>query len=45
VPGNPAKGFEDKTQEMAAKTWKGEWWKAGGGGTAWDAMADRKSVV
>ena len=39
VPGNPAKGFEDKAQEMAAKTWKGEWWKAGGGGTAWDSMA------
>jgi len=24
--------------EMAAKTWNGEWWKMGGGGTAWDAM-------
>ena len=23
---------------MAAKTWKGEWWKFGGGGTAWDGM-------
>ena len=39
VPGNPANGFENKTMEMAAKTWKGEWWKAGGGGTAWDSMA------
>ncbi len=39
VPGNPADGFEDKAQEMAAKTWTGEWWKYGGGGTAWDAMA------
>ena len=39
VPGNPANGFEDKAQEMAAKTWTGEWWKIGGGGTAWDAMA------
>lgn len=38
VPGNPANGFEDKTQEMAAKTWKGEWWKLGGGGTVWNAM-------
>ncbi len=38
VPGDPAKGFEDKTQEMAAKTWKGEWWKLGGGGTVWNAM-------
>jgi quinohemoprotein ethanol dehydrogenase len=25
--------------EEAAKTWTGEWWKFGGGGTAWDAMA------
>ena len=24
---------------MAAKTWTGEWWKMGGGGTVWDAMA------
>ena len=24
--------------EMAAKTWSGEWWKLGGGGTVWDAM-------
>jgi glucose dehydrogenase len=23
---------------MAAKTWHGEWWKLGGGGTPWDAM-------
>ena len=23
---------------MAAKTWTGEWWKLGGGGTAWDAI-------
>lgn len=39
VPGNPADGFEDDTQKMAAETWKGEWWKSGGGGTVWDAMA------
>ncbi len=32
VPGNPAKGFENKAMEMAAKTWTGEWWKYGGGG-------------
>ena len=24
---------------MAAKTWNGEWWKFGGGGTVWHAMA------
>jgi quinohemoprotein ethanol dehydrogenase len=39
VPGNPAEPFENKAMETAAKTWSGEWWKYGGGGTAWDAMA------
>ena len=39
VPGNPADGFENATMEMAAKTWTGEYWAAGGGGTAWDSMA------
>jgi alcohol dehydrogenase (cytochrome c)/quinohemoprotein ethanol dehydrogenase len=38
VPGDPSKGFEDKAQEAAAKTWSGEWWKYGGGGTVWDAI-------
>ncbi|MDQ8698415.1 PQQ-dependent dehydrogenase, methanol/ethanol family [Hyphomicrobium sp. LHD-15] len=38
VPGNPADGFEDKAQEMAAKTWTGEWWKIGGGGQTWNAF-------
>ncbi len=38
VPGNPADGFENKSMEMAAKTWHGEWWKSGGGGTVWNAM-------
>ena len=38
VPGDPAKGFENKSMEMAAKTWTGEWWKYGGGGTVWNAM-------
>jgi len=39
VPGNPADGFESPELEMAAKTWTGEWWKYGGGGTVWDSMA------
>jgi len=39
VPGDPSKPFESKSMEDAAKTWKGEWWKYGGGGTVWDAMA------
>jgi quinohemoprotein ethanol dehydrogenase len=38
VPGDPSKGFENKAMEMAAKTWTGEWWKNGGGGTVWNAM-------
>ncbi len=39
VPGDPSKPFESKAMEEASKTWTGEWWKYGGGGTAWDAMA------
>jgi quinohemoprotein ethanol dehydrogenase len=39
VPGDPAKPFEQPELVMAAKTWTGEWWKMGGGGTVWDAMA------
>ncbi len=38
VPGDPSKPFENKAMEMAAKTWRGEWWKWGGGGTVWDAI-------
>jgi quinohemoprotein ethanol dehydrogenase len=38
VPGDPKEGFEDAAQEMAAKTWTGEWWKWGGGGNVWNAM-------
>ena len=39
VPGNPADKFENPAMEKAAATWKGEWWKIGGGGTVWDGMA------
>ncbi|MEY2853745.1 MAG: Quinohemoprotein alcohol dehydrogenase precursor [Pseudomonadota bacterium] len=38
VPGNPAKGFEQPELEWAAKTWSGDWWKTGGGGTPWDGI-------
>ena len=38
VPGDPSKGFESKAMEAAAKTWSGEWWKVGGGGTAWEGI-------
>jgi quinohemoprotein ethanol dehydrogenase len=38
VPGDPSKPFESEAMRRAAATWSGEWWKAGGGGSAWDAM-------
>lgn len=43
VPGNPADGFEDEAQEMAAGTWSGEWWKYGGGGSVWNAITYDKA--
>ena len=39
VPGDPSLGFEQPELQLAAQTWNGEWWKLGGGGTVWDAMA------
>jgi quinohemoprotein ethanol dehydrogenase len=39
TPGDPSKGFENQAMEAAAKTWTGEWWKMGGGGSMWDGMA------
>jgi quinohemoprotein ethanol dehydrogenase len=41
VPGNPAKPFENKAMEMAAKTWDpaGKYWQAGGGGPVWNTIA------
>ena len=38
VPGDPSRGFESDALKQAAKTWKGKWWVAGGGGTAWDTI-------
>jgi quinohemoprotein ethanol dehydrogenase len=38
VPGDPSKPFESPILAKAAKTWTGEWWKLGGGGTVWDAI-------
>ena len=38
VPGDPAVDH-DETTRIASKTWKGEWWKQGGGGTAWNAFS------
>src|SRR5690242_14800803 len=38
VPGNPSLPFESKAMETAAKTWSGEFWKAGGGGNPWEGV-------
>jgi quinohemoprotein ethanol dehydrogenase len=42
VPGDPSKAPDgeasDSVMPMATKTWTGEWWKYGGGGTAWDSI-------
>ena len=41
VPGDPTQPYEQPELEWAAETWdpSAEYWKAGGGGTIWDAMA------
>jgi quinohemoprotein ethanol dehydrogenase len=39
VPGDPSKPFENPALERAAKTWAGEWWKYGGGGSVWDSLS------
>ncbi|HUQ13643.1 MAG TPA: PQQ-dependent dehydrogenase, methanol/ethanol family, partial [Novosphingobium sp.] len=38
VPGDPSQPFEGEHLEAAAKTWSGDWWKRGGGGTVWDSI-------
>ncbi|HEY1725298.1 MAG TPA: PQQ-dependent dehydrogenase, methanol/ethanol family [Steroidobacteraceae bacterium] len=39
IPGDPSKPFEAPILAKAAHTWSGQWWKFGGGGTTWDAIA------
>jgi quinohemoprotein ethanol dehydrogenase len=38
VPGSPQENAGDPTQEMAAKTWTGEYWKTGTGGGPWNGL-------
>jgi len=42
VPGNPADGPDgaasDSAMTIATKTWSGEWWRWGGGGTVWGGL-------
>ncbi|AUW60034.1 PQQ-dependent dehydrogenase, methanol/ethanol family [Sphingobium sp. SCG-1] len=37
VPGNPATAT-DETTKAVSSSWRGQWWKSGGGGTAWNAI-------
>jgi quinohemoprotein ethanol dehydrogenase len=40
VPGDPAEPAESPEMALARRTWDGDvYWKYGGGGTVWDAMA------
>jgi len=39
VPGDPAQPYESPILQKAAKTWKGQRGKLGGGGTVWDSIA------
>lgn len=38
VPGSPDQNKGDPAMEAAARTWTGEWWKTGTGGTVWNGM-------
>ena len=43
IPGDPAKGpdgeaSDDVLKAKAGDSWSGKYWKAGGGGTVWDAI-------
>ncbi|MEJ0038236.1 MAG: PQQ-dependent dehydrogenase, methanol/ethanol family [Gammaproteobacteria bacterium] len=38
VPGDPAEAVEQPIMKVAAKTWSGNWWDLGGGGTVWDGL-------
>jgi len=39
VPGNPSEPYENDAMRKAAKTWGGDFYKMGGGGSVWDGMA------
>jgi quinohemoprotein ethanol dehydrogenase len=38
VPGSPEENEGDPVMQAAARTWRGEWWKTGTGGTVWNGM-------
>ncbi len=39
VPGGPNDPTGTEPVKAQLKTWRGQWWKLGGGGTVWDSMA------
>jgi quinohemoprotein ethanol dehydrogenase len=47
IPGDPSQPFEQPILKEAAKTWSGNWWDLGGGGTVWDGIVydDRLNLV
>jgi quinohemoprotein ethanol dehydrogenase len=38
APGSPEQNAGDPQLESIAKTWRGEWWKTGTGGTVWNGI-------
>jgi len=38
TPGSPEENKGNPAAEAAAKTWTGEWWRTGTGGTVWNGM-------
>ena len=44
APGSPEQNKGDPAMEAAAKTWHGEYWKTGTGGTAWNGMTFDKEL-
>jgi quinohemoprotein ethanol dehydrogenase len=45
APGSPAENAGDPTMEMAAKTWAGEYWKTGSGGTIWNGFTSEREIL
>lgn len=39
MSGDPSQPPEQPILAEAAKTWHGEWWKDGGGGTVWEGLS------
>ena len=38
IPGDPSLPFEHNELDAASKTWNGQWWLMGGGGTVWNSI-------